>query len=100
MENASGFWRRSSARFAITPPIFKKRSRTCGNNSPSLENSSSNRTGAVEESLLAELSKGIHKNIWRAQGDDFRIFLRDFVSGLPQFDPLSGAMSTGKLGVV
>ncbi len=37
---------------------------------------------------------------WRAQGDDFRTFLRDFVSGLPQFDPLSGAMSTGKLGVV
>ena len=32
------------------------------------------------------------KKKWRAQGDDFRIFLDDFVAALPQFE-LSHALS-------
>src|SRR6266852_4645170 len=47
-ENASRFWRKRSPHFAITPPIFKKKSRTCGNNSPSSKSNSSKRTRADE----------------------------------------------------
>jgi len=37
--------------------------------------------GNVQKSSLEE---------WRAQGDDFRTFLEELVSSLPQFEPAGG----------
>ena len=42
--------------------------------------------------LDALLETYVSKGKWRAQGDDYRTFLGDFVASLPQFDFL-GALS-------
>src|SRR6267154_1753970 len=45
-ENESHKWKKRSRHSAITPPIFKKKSRICGNNLPSSKSNSSKRTRA------------------------------------------------------
>src|SRR6266436_2235888 len=59
-ENASRFWRKRSLPFAITSPIFKKRSRTCGNNSRS-SRSNSSRRNRIGESVHHRALQGSDK---------------------------------------
>jgi len=40
--------------------------------------------------VASPMSPGWTNEEWRAQGDDFRTFLADFVSQLPQIERLGG----------